>query len=102
MIVIKLPAPTGILTPVNERLLPTEPFVPQLAVPLGTHVITGDKIVPGIESATLAPTAFDGPRFETVIVYVIGVPGWAVVDPSVLLIARSVEAKTVVVAVAVF
>jgi len=88
-------------TPVNNRLLPFEAFVPQLAVPLATHVITGERIVPGIESATVAPTAFDGPRFETVIVYVIGVPGWAVVDPSVLLMARSVWAATLVVAVPV-
>ena len=55
--------------------MPTEAFVPQLAVPLATQLMVVPVIDAGIASATFAPMAFEGPAFETTIVYVIVFPG---------------------------
>ncbi len=66
VIVIKFPAPTGILTAVKERLFPAEAFVPQLvAFPLATQLIVKLVMEVGMVSVTLAAVASDGPRLET-------------------------------------
>ena len=54
----------------------------------------------GRRSATVAPTTSDGPRFDTEIVYVTAVPGVAVAEKSVLVIARSATGFRVSVSVA--
>ena len=66
VIVRKLPAPAGMLTPVYERLLPAEAFVPQVAVPLATQLIVVTVIAAGIVSTTV-PVAVAFPLFLTVI-----------------------------------
>lgn len=73
--VTKLPAPTGTLTFVKERVLPAEPLVPQEAVPDATQLKVTPVIAAGTASVTVAPVAFDGPLFDTTIVYEIGAPG---------------------------
>jgi hypothetical protein len=71
----KFPAPAGILTPVKDKLLPAEAFAPQVAVPLAAQLIVTPVIDAGITSTTPAPIAFEGPEFDTTIVYVIALPG---------------------------
>ena len=46
-------------------------------------------IAAGTVSATVAPFATLGPAFDATIVYAMGVPGTAVVWPSVFVIERS-------------
>src|SRR3954462_15324715 len=60
----------------------TVPVVP-VAVQLSEVTIAGKL------SLTLAPTTFEGPALLTVMVYVVGLPGVYVADPSVLVIDRS-------------
>src|SRR5438128_520189 len=68
VMVSEFAAPAAMLTLVNERALPAEPFVPQLAEPLATQVIVVPVIDAGIVSATETPVAFDGPLLLTTIV----------------------------------
>src|SRR3954470_14173006 len=60
----------------------TVPVVP-VAVQLSAVTIAGKL------SLTVAPTTFEGPLLLTTMVYVVGLPGVYVADPSVLLIDRS-------------
>jgi hypothetical protein len=77
-------------------------------VPLAAHVAPDDAThdhvaplnVPGSESATVAPTTFDGPLFEATITYVTGEPGVAVADESVFVIDKSAFGLSVSVSVA--
>ena len=65
--------------PEAVKLVPLVPDAVQLTEPK----------LPGKLSATLAPTASDGPPLLTTIVYVSDVPGTCVVLPSVFVTARS-------------
>src|SRR3954470_12521330 len=68
----------------------TVPVVP-VAVQLSEVTIAGKL------SLTVAPTTFEGPALLTVMVYVVGLPGVYVVDPSSLVIDRSDESVMAVV-----
>ena len=87
-------APTGKLT--------TSLIAP---VPLGAQAPMHVQVTPlspaGTLSVTVAPSASEGPLFVATIVYVMPVPGTAVVALSVLVIARSVVATSVSTSVAV-
>jgi hypothetical protein len=85
-------APTGTFT--VSLMLPV-PDAVQLPPPAATQlhdalVIAAEKV-----SVTVAPIASLGPVFDTTIVYVVVVPGTAVVTPSVLVMARSTSALSV-------
>src|SRR3954468_6132024 len=89
--------PAGIVTvaamlPVPEaaKLVPADPVAVQLTPPK----------LDGKLSATLAPTASDGPPLPTTIVYVSDDPGTCSVFPSVFEIAKSATGVTVSVSVA--
>src|SRR6185295_7198944 len=65
--------------------------------PAHVHVAVSDA---GSVSATVAPTAFEGPALLAMIVYVTEPPGTAVVTPSVLVIPRFAWGVSVSVSVA--
>ena len=79
-----------------------------LPVPLAAHVApdvaTQVQVAPvseaGSESATVAPTRFDGPALDATIVYVMVVPAESVTWPSVLVMDRSAFPLRVSVSVA--
>src|SRR3954470_13404682 len=71
----------------------TVPVVP-VAVQLSEVTIAGKL------SLTVAPTTFEGPALLTVMVYVVGLPGVYVVDPSSLVIDRSLTNLAVSLSVA--
>src|SRR3954454_14883671 len=71
----------------------TVPVVP-VAVQLSAVTMAGKL------SLTLAPTTFEGPTLLTVMVYVVGLPGVYVADPSVLVIDRSLTKTGVSLSVA--
>src|SRR5690349_11949209 len=80
-------APTGRLT--VSAMLPAALGVKPVAPPAPTAVNVAPASVAGKLSTTLAPTTLLGPELLTTIVYVTGVPGIAVVFPSVLVMTRS-------------
>ena len=63
-----LPAPGARLAAAKLTLFPDEPFVPQLPVPVTTHVTDTPAIAAGTLSAMLKPAAVAGPALVTVIV----------------------------------
>src|SRR5437660_12926406 len=77
------------------------PDAVQLPPPAATQL--HDALVMAAEKAsvTVAPIASLGPVFDTTMVYVVVVPGTAVVTPSVLVMARSTSALIVSLALAV-
>src|SRR3954468_20056237 len=68
------------------------------AVPVAVQVSA--VTMAGKVSLTVAPTTFEGPPLLTVMVYVVGLPGVYVADPSVLVIDRSDTKVAVSVSVA--
>ena len=91
-------APTGRLT--NALMLPA-PDAGQVPPPAPTQVHVAPVSTPGSVSATVAPVTALGPAFDATIVYVTGLPGTAVNEPSVLVIERSAVGLSVSVSVAV-
>ena len=87
-VTVKTALPPG-LTVTAVEMLPEPDAAPQAEPALAAHVQVGLATATGIVSATVALTAVEGPALETVIVYVIGEPGVAMSEPSVLLIERS-------------
>src|SRR3954463_8682244 len=85
--------PLSLMLPLPEASKPDVPVVP-------TAVQLSAVTMPGKVSLTVAPTTFEGPALLTVMVYVVGLPGVYVVDPSVLLIDRSLTNLAVSVLVA--
>ena len=92
------PAATEALT-VNVAVPPTGrstlalmlplPDAGHVAPPAVEHVHVAPVSVAGKVSVTFEAGAAEGPAFETTTVYVTGVPGTSVADPSVLVIDRS-------------
>src|SRR3954466_2648410 len=66
------------------------PLAVQVPPPAPTHVHTAVSEA-GNVSATVSPTAFDGPALEAVMVYVALPPQTTAVTPSVLAIERSAD-----------
>ena len=66
VIVRLLPAPALRLAPVKTTLLPVEPFVPQLAAPIGVQLTVTPVIAAGTRSDTSKAGACDGPAFVIV------------------------------------
>src|SRR5207247_1702446 len=90
--------PVGTLS-VSE-MLPEPELCSQEASPVVAHVQV--PLVPlGKRSVTSVPGAFEGPLFETTIVYVVELPGTAEATPSVFVIDKSVCEACVSVSVAV-
>jgi hypothetical protein len=77
-----------------------EPLAVQVPPPAPTQVQLAPVIVAGSVSVTVAPVTALGPAFEATIVYVMGVPGTAVVCPSVFVIPRFACGVSVSVSVA--
>src|SRR5213075_1185483 len=75
------------------------PAAVQVPPPAPTHVQVAVRLA-GKVSATVAPTAFDGPTLLAVMVYVTEPPAVAVVTPSVLVIDRSADLVIVSLSVA--
>ena len=73
--------PAGIVT--VSLKLPLPLAVKPVALPVVVLVYVTFVKAAGNVSATLAPETLLGPAFVTTIVYVIGVPGTAVVDEQV-------------------
>jgi hypothetical protein len=92
--------PAGLIVAI-VAMLPLPPPAPHDEPVVAAHVQVTPVMAAGIASAIAAPVAVDGPAFETVIVYVMAVPGMAVAVPSVLLIERSPLGESVSVSVAV-
>ena len=90
-------APTGSVT---VSLMEPVPEFPHDAPELAAHVQATPVSAAGTESVTVAPTANDGPRFVTTIVYESDVPGTAFAFESVFVIARSAVRTTTSVSVA--
>src|SRR4026209_2696014 len=65
------------------------PAAVQVPPPEPLQVQVGVRSAAGGVSCTVAPVTFDGPGFETTIVYVIACPGCAAPRPSLLVMARS-------------
>ena len=65
VMVTKLVEPLLMPMPVKDTALPFEVLVPQLAVPEATQLALTPVIAAGTVSATLAPTAFEGPLLPT-------------------------------------
>src|SRR4051812_25114128 len=70
------------------------PLAVQVPPPAPTHVHAAVSEA-GKVSATVAPTAFDGPALEAVMVYVALPPQPPAVTPSVLVIERSGDGASV-------
>ena len=68
---------------------------------LPTQIHVAPTTAAGTMSATVAPTTSDGPALVAMTVYVIGAPGVAVDDPSVLVMERSARSAIVSVSLAV-
>ena len=86
--VIELPPPAAMSTVVAT--LPAPLAVPQLALPAAVQVQVTAESWPGMVSATLAPTRFDGPALVTTIWYDTVPPAWTGVAVNrVLAIAAS-------------
>src|SRR5437773_284220 len=77
------------------------PDAVQLPPPAATQLHDALLMAAEKVSVTFAPIASLGPVFDTTMVYVVVVPGTAVVTPSVLVMARSTSALSVSRSVAV-
>ena len=80
--------PLGIVMPLLLIFPANGPAVFPVAPPAATLVV--EQVRPaGNVSVTVTPVAVLGPAFEALIVYVVFVPGVAVVTPSVFVIETS-------------
>ena len=66
-----------------------DPEAEHVAPAVATQVQVAPVNAAGSESATTAPVTADGPLLDATMVYVTLVPGTSVIDPSVLVMARS-------------
>src|SRR5262245_58164610 len=80
-------APGGRVT--VSLMLPDRPAVLPVAPPAAVLVKAAPPSAAGKRSVTVTPVAVLGPAFVTTTVYVVVVPGTAVVGPSVLLTTTS-------------
>jgi hypothetical protein len=76
------------------------PDAAQVAPAEATHVHVAPLSDAGSVSRIVAPTTADGPAFAATIVYVTGVPGISVADPSVLVMDKSARGPSASVSVA--
>ena len=93
-----LPGPASTRAPVAPKLVcPTVPVtVPQLDVPLATHVAFAVSVTPGGKgSLTVTSNASDGPLLAIVTVYVAVPPGVYTALPSVLVTVSTSVASSV-------